>query len=370
MGEKIYLKDNKSKNVELSKVFKEDYLDIDENPELLMQPILTTNILLQIIIDLKNNMFHTDDSYLYVPSDKRSNQLKMNLWQDEFINTDKNEIKKVYKTSQFLKNYDKKLITKSLDFLKNYKNSIYSFENSNGKKITTSGGLIKDWYFSDKTGNFEITISLYWANKIVTLERGKWNNLRYDIIEKFRDPKQRFFILWLISLKKYSGTKKNYQDILDTYNLNYPSAYELIRGFLEPIKKKLDNKTFNEDWISFNHIIDDDNINNIKIIPYDVKPDLTQLTSPQEKQIIEDIEKAQKETLRRAVVYKTKYIKRRHNLSKEVLEEIKKNYLQTDLFLFEKNYKKFRQLAKQNSKKASDYIDNDFLNILKHIYEK
>lgn len=366
MGKEFILEDNESKSVEISKTFKGNYLSVRENPELLEQSILTTNILFQIILDLKNNMFHCDDSYLYDPSDKKKNQLKLNLWENEIVNSDKNEIKKVYRTSQFLKNYDKKAITESLNFLKNYKNSIYSFTNRQGKKITTSGGLIKDWYFSDKTGAFEITISLYWADQIVTLERGKWNSLRHDIMRDFKDTKQRFFILWMMDLKKYVGTSKSIIDFMDTYNLKYSTNYEFLRGFLAPIKAKLDSKHLNDDWISFNYFLDKENNKNVRIVPYDVNPSNKKQLNDTQLQIIE---KSKSATLKQAISYKAKYIKRRHNLSSEVSNKMKKEFYEQDLELFETVYDEFKSLVREEKKKVGDYSGDEFYRLIQKMYK-
>lgn len=324
----IVLEDVNSSTFEFSKPFREDYLNIMTDPELLDQPIVVMNLLFQIMLDLKNNMFHTDDSYLYSPDDKNKNQIKMDLWENEFVNTDKNELTKRYRTSQFLSNRNKKLMTTALDFLKNYKARVYTFKNSNGKDLTTSGGLIKDWYFSDNTGVIEIKISLYWANMIVTLDKGKWNNLKLPVISEFKNVKQRFFILWLMTIKKYYGTTKNYRDILKGFKLNYKSRYEFVRGFLVPIKQKLDNKELNDDWFSFNYVLDENNENNIKFIPYDVKPkedvNLSNAT-------IEEMQRSRRETIKKAAGYKLKYVKRRHSLSPEVSEKIRKKFLEDNL---------------------------------------
>ena len=90
--------------------------------------------------------------------------------------TYKNEFKMVYKSVLSFTNYDKQAIIASLFFLKSYLYSDYSFENSNGEIVSTSGGLIKDWYFFDETEVFEITISPYWANKIVSSTSTYWAN--------------------------------------------------------------------------------------------------------------------------------------------------------------------------------------------------
>lgn len=345
-------------SVEFSKDFREEYLDITTNPILLKQSILVTNLLFQIILDLKDNMFHTDSSYLYDPNDKTKNQTKLKFWESEVINTDKSVIKKVYRTSSFLKNRNKEKMTEALEFLKNYKKTSYTFTNSEGKVITTSGGLIKDWFYMDKTGLFEITISLYWADKIVRLNKGRWNELKTDIIKEFKDIKQRFFILWVMNLKKYVGTKKKFEDFLNTYELNYPNSYEFMRGFLVPIKTKLDNKEINSDWFSFSYFLDQSNNNNIRIVPYDVKPET-------ENKIPEEFEKAFLNNKNRMhknnINYKVKYHRRRHQLSQESTKTLKTKYIEKDLEEFNLIYEAFKKFAKEQKMKVTDYQDRVFL---------
>lgn len=355
---------NNNKNVEFSRSFRKDYLNYIDNPELIKQSVLITNLLFQIILDLRDNMFHTTNTYLYSPDDKKNNQLKFNLWENEFINSEKNELKKVYKTSFFLKNRNKKLITEALTFLKNYKSETYTFINSKGLKITTSGGLIKDWYFFDKSGNFEITISLYWADKIVRLENGDWNNLRVDIIKEFSNNKQRFFVLWLLELKKYSGTSKNFKDILNEYDLNYSDVKELMRGFVAPIKMKLDNPEINDNWFSFRYFLDPKNNNNIKFIPYHIKPkekiELDEIS-------FKEMNKNNERHLKHLCNYKLKYIKRRHSLTNDNYILIKK-LIETNLSQFETTYKVFLSDIKKKNKIAIDYTEKEFCDYFQKLY--
>ena len=78
---------------------------------------------------------------------------------------------------------------------------------------------------------------------------------------------------------------------METFQLNYPSHYEFLRGFLAPIKTKLDSKHLNDDWISFNYFLDEKNKNNVRIVPYDVNPS-HKITLDEEQ--VEMIEKANK----------------------------------------------------------------------------
>jgi hypothetical protein len=360
----ILLEKNNYNQFEFSKHFKNDYLNLSDNPELLKQPLLITNILFKIMADLKDNFFHVDNSYIYVPKEKARNQQKLKLWEDEIINTDKNILKKAYKTSDFLKNRNKKQITQALDFLKYYKNEQYSFKNNQGLTLTTSGGLIKDWYFLDNTGVFEITISLYWANKIVRLEKGEWNNFKLGVAKEFKNIKQRFFLLWIMSVKKYSGTTKNYKDILELYDLSYPNIYELMRGFLAPIKFKLDNNKLNNNWFSFNYFIDEKNSDNLRFIPYDVKPKIALNSEDQN-----NLDKNKEKHLKNLINYKMKYIKRRHKLSSSNVLLFKSKYLVANFSLFEINYKEFVKQVKKEKKKVTDYLDVDFITIFGSIYK-
>ena len=71
---------------------------------------------------------------------KKETQLKMNFWEDEFLNKDEN-FELVYSSSTFLKNKDKKAITEALDFLKNHLVGTYEFLNSKVMQDFKNGKL-------------------------------------------------------------------------------------------------------------------------------------------------------------------------------------------------------------------------------------
>lgn len=366
MGSKNVKKlDNKGNYnvVELSRHFKTDFLDIGRNPELLEQPILVADILFKIIHDLKSNNFFTDNRIFRFNRPKQEeNQIKLDLWENEFINESDNEIRKVYKTSEFLKNRDKRKMTAALEFLKDYKREQYSFVNRKGVKITSSGGLIQDWKYGDNTGNFEITISLYWADKICRLDYKEFFNVNLGVIKQFRNSKMLFFCLWILSLKEGVGTRKNYHDILKTFNLSYPTKYELQRGFISPIKKKMDNSKVT----TFNFYSDNGNKDNIRFVPFKIKPNL----NISNEHDIEAMEKEKEVYKRNMITYKRKYLKRRHKLELSHLNTLSNLYLDTDLIKFEKMYKSFVQLCRKEGVKSDSYTGQHFINKLQFVYSQ
>lgn len=338
MSKQILLKDlPRSKSILFSKEFRKDYLDYADNEILLEQPVLILDILFQIISDLRENIFLDSPAYM-----GPANQTKMNYWNSEFVGDERTEIRKVYNVSQFLKNRSKEQITEALQFLKFFKNEKFTFENKAGVKITTSGGLIKDWFFSEKSGNFEIVVSLYWANKIVALQT--YNQLFLEVIKKFSSTKQRFFLLWLLEINE-KGTSVLIETIQNAFNLKYKNNYDFIRGFLTPIKLKLDKENLG---ISFNYSVDDKNSNLLHIITYPNKPEL---------ELIVD---------NNSISYKLIYVKRRHKLSANTAKLVR-ILIQKDYHLFEKNYKQFLAKCKMEKKIATDYLDLDFLNKFEEI---
>lgn len=332
MSKQIILKDlPTTKSILFSKEFRKDYLDFADNEILLEQPVLILDLLFQIISDLRDNIFLDTGNFM-----GKDNQMKMDYWNTEFVGDERNEIRKVYNVSQFLKNRSKEQITEALQFLKLFKNEKYTFENKAGVKITTSGGLIKDWFFAEKSGNFEVVVSLYWANKIVALQT--YNQLFLEVIKKFSSTKQRFFLLWLLEINE-KGTSVLVGTIQSAFNLNYKNNYEFVRGFLTPIKLKLDKENLG---ISFNYSFDDKNSNLLHIITYPNKP---------ENELI---------ITNNSISYKLIYIKRRHKLSNTSAALIRK-IIEKDYYLFEKNYKEFLINCKAEKKIATDYLNEDFL---------
>ncbi len=363
--DEIRLPDNNSVSVEISRDFTDEYLDVEENPILLLQPIVVTDLLFKIMTDLKGNMFRTSNKHLYDPKEITQNQLKMDLWESEVLNTDKNILRKAYKTSYFLKNRNKILMTKALDFLKTYKHSIYTFENKEGQKLTTSGGLIKDWNFMDKSGVFEIEISLYWADRIVRLQPEKWNNLRTDILSSIKNIKHRFFITWLIRIKKNNGTSIGWMKLAKRYGLNYSNKYDFIRGFLMPLKTVLDNKEINDTWISFAYYDIPDKPNQIKVVPYDVRPKVFAKIQREGKELIQ-INRLHNE--RNEINYQSKYLKRRHALTEENIKSFRESVIRPDVLAFKVSYRKFISKLRKEGSKATDYLDSAFISKWKEIY--
>lgn len=354
----ITIKDINSISVEISKDFTDDYLDVEENPILLLQPILVTDILFRIMTDLKGNMFRTGNKHIYDPKDKKDNQLKMVFWEQEVLNTDKNTLVKAYKTSSFLKNRDKRLMTRALEFLKTYKQSIYTFNNDKGVKLTSSGGLIKDWYFIDKTGVFQVEISLYWADKIVRLQPEKWDNLRTDILGSIKNIRHRLFITWLIRLKKNKGTAIGWMKLAKRYGLGYGNKYDFIRGFLTPLKSILDNKEINNTWISFAYYDVPEKPDQIKIVPYDVRPEEFAQIQEEGKAIIKN---NRANTERNEINYQAKYIKRIHQLSDQSIKSFKENIIKPDVVSFKVARRKLLSELRKDGKKATDFLGDDFI---------
>lgn len=365
--QKFNLEENGSVSVEVSKYFTDEYLDVDENPILLLQPIVVTQLLFKIMTDLKGNMFRTSNKHLHDPRDIVNNQYKMDLWEKEVLGTDKNVLIKAYKTSSFLKNRNKILMTRALDFLKTYKHSVYSFETSSGKLLTTSGGLIKDWHFMDKTGVFQVEISLYWADKIVRLQPEKWSNLRTDILSKIKNIKHRFFVTWLIRVKKNKGTSIGWMKLSERYSLKYSNKYDFIRGFLMPLKTILDNKEINGTWISFAYYDVAEKPDQIKIVPYDVRPEEFKKLHSAGKVIIKN---NRSNNERNEINYQAKYIRRRHEILPENMNVFKEEIIKPDVLAFKVSYKKFLFEIRKESKIAKDFLDDNFIKKWKSIYPK
>ena len=361
----ITLQTNNSVSVEISRDFTDEYLDVEENPILLIQPIVVTDLLFRIMTDLKGNMFRTSNKHLFDPKDIKDNQYKMDLWEKEVINTDKNVLMKAYKTSSFLKNRNKVLMTKALDFLKTYKHSIYTFENSDGDKLTTSGGLIKDWNFMDKSGVFQVEISLYWADRIVRLQPEKWNNLRTDILSSIKNIKHRFFITWLIRIKKNKGTAIGWMKLAKRYGLNYSNKYDFIRGFLMPLKRTLDNKEINGTWISFAYYDVPEKPNQIKIVPYDVRPEEYAKLQPEGKEVIQN---NRIDNERNEINYQTKYVKRRHEIEEPNMQKFRDKVIKPDVIAFRVSYRNFLKELRKEGKKAKDFLDTDFIKKWEEVY--
>lgn len=352
MNKKIQLKNTpKADYVSISRDFRADFLNIKKHPALLEQPTLVTKLIFHIVSDLRD--------YVYFTSHFQgvSNQMKMDLWNSEFVGDDRTEISRTYNISSFLKNRNKEAIKESLEFLKNFKNETYSFYNTKGKKITTSGGLLTNWFFAENSGNFEIIISQYWANKIVAIDTS--NKFFLHLLDVFKNNKQLFFYLWLLEFKevttpdgiKLKMTTVKFETLQDAYNLKYKNAYDLMRFWLLPMKTKIESCKLG---VSFRCNINAENSNKIDIIAFEQKPN----------EVIDN-----GEVSGNMVTYKLSYFTRLYGLREENKAFIK-DLLEKDYFVFIDKYKQFIKNCSAEKIYAKNYKDNAFCEKIAALYNE
>ena len=350
MKKKIELKNlEKAEYVSLSKNFRRDYLNIKNHSNLLEQSTLVTKLIFHIVSDLRNFVYFTNGYQ------GRENQVKLDLWNTEFVGDERTEISRVYNISTFLKNRDKAAMKEALEFLKSFKNETYFFLNSKGKKITTSGGLLVNWFFAENSGNFEIIISQYWANKIVAIETS--NKFFLHLLDVFKSNKQLFFYLWILELKevassdgeKIKTTTVKFETLQETYLLNYKNPYDLMRFWLIPMKAKVEAKKLG---VSFRCNINKENPYKIDIVTFIQKPE----------ELLES-----KEISSNMITYKLSYLTRLYSLSKKNKEVIR-NLLKEDYFLFISKYEEFIKNCSKEKIYAKNYKDDSFCEKIKSLY--
>lgn len=350
MNKKIQLKNiPKADYVSISKDFRSDFLSIKKHPTLLEQPTLVTKLIFHIISDLRDYVYFTNH-YQGV-----GNQMKMDLWNSEFVGDDRTEISRTYNISSFLKNRDKEAMKEALEFLKTFNNETYSFFNSKGKKISTSGGLLTNWFFAENSGNFEIIISQYWANKIVAIDTS--NKFFLHLLDVFKNNKQLFFYLWLLEFKEVTaldGTKLkmttvNFETLQKSFSFNYKNAYDLIRFWLLPMKTKVE---LGKLGVSFRCNINVQNPNKIDIIAFEQKP-----TEINESGTVST----------NMITYKLSYFTRLYGLNEENKKLIK-ILLEQNYFVFMEKYSQFIKNCSAEKIYAKNYKNNDFCRKIKDLY--
>ncbi|WP_395075713.1 hypothetical protein [Flavobacterium sp.] len=340
---------NKADLILISKNFRNEYLSAENFSFFLEQSTLTVKLLFHIISDLRYHVHFTN--YYQGPD----NQIKLDLWNSEFVGNERTEISRVYNISTFLKNRDKEAMKKALEFLKLFMNKPYSFDNSQGKKITTSGGLLTNWFFAENSGNFEVIISQYWANKIVAIDYS--NKFFMHLLDVFKNNKQLFFYLWVLDFKEFDlpdGTKikrasKKVTTIQEDYNLNYKNVYDLIRFWLLPMKTKIDEKKLG---VSFKYKVNEKNPNIIDFISFEQKPNKALSNG---------------EISLNMITYKLSYLTRNYGLSNENKTFIK-NLLKEDYYLFINKYNEFVKNCSKEKIYAKTYKGESFCNKIKSFY--
>lgn len=353
--------------INMSKNFRKEFLDPNSNPELLEQSVIVFKVIMRIVADLRFQTFQTKNHFL-----GKENQTKLDFWQEEFLVQDNSYIELNYKTRDFIRSGSTKQMSKILQFLMDFKRQEYTVLNKKGKPIKTFGGLLHTYYLSDK-GAFQLIVSSYWAEKIVHLEA--YNGILWRIIESQKDFKKAIFLLRIMEVQEDKGISWDYQTLNKTFDLNYKSAKDLCSKFLTPIKKHLEEKTFEytqnsiqdnstKEFLqkSFNFGINKTNPNKIDCSVFFLKPD-----KRIEQKIYDPLEQK----------YKLSYYKKRHQLDKAQTELIKgfikaiaidgKLTTNPNFELFKSAYETFKNECKEDKISTNEIIQEEFISRMQKI---
>lgn len=353
--------------INMSKNFRKEFLDPVKNPELLEQSVIVFKVIMRIVADLRYQTFQKGTHFL-----GKENQQKLDFWEEEFLMQDNSYIQLNYKIRDFIASGNTKQMSKILQFLMDFKREEYTTFNQKGKPIKTFGGLLHTYYLSDK-GAFQLIVSSYWAEKIVHLEA--YNGILWRIIESQKDFKKAIFLLRVMEVQPNKGISWDFQSLNRTFDLNYKSAKDLCSKFLRPIKKHLEEKTFEytENSIkenntkeflqkSFNFGINKNNSNVIDCSVFFLKPD-----ERIEEKIYDPLEQK----------YKLSYYKKRHQLDKaqtELIKEFIKGIIiegklttNPNFELFKTAYEAFKDECKKDKITTDKIIQEEFISKMQKI---
>lgn len=347
--------------------FSKNFFLGDSSSLLLNNSFTCFNLIFKIISDLNKYTYQKHADMFNFKSDEKIKVYNYNqykLWNEEFM-SDKQDIDLIYKRGELVNRGDEKLLIVILSFLKTYEYRTYTFTNSKNEKVTTSGGLIKDWQLVNNSGKVRITIDQGWADNIVTLNT--YNRFYTNALEKIKNSKHIYFLLWLGRMQESLKKKGEFSSPvgLDKFNelfeLNYSKRYDLIHNFLIPIKKKLDSLEYG---YSFNFSTKDVKEHITIITRYELKPNLANSINSAE---IENL------SIKLKGNYKLKYFTLHHQLNKENIEELKELMKKHDLDNYYTALKKeIKSQRDENGKllKMKSLQGNGFILKIKNLLSK
>jgi len=317
--------------------FRRAFLSPTENSEVLNMPVYSHRIILKILNDISNDQFNPNNP----------NQIgQLSLFDKDLMTEDNSFVRFTFNVTDISEHRDYKDIKRALDFLENYKKKWHKSKNSEGKTVSTLGGLVSVPVVSD--GKVSFLVSNFWFEKLVKLS--SYNVAYLNTAWNLSNSKQILFYLWILEIPE-TGTRINFDMFQNTYDYNYKNPSALAKNFLKNLKYKLDrysNKSFN----------------------YSVKGDYIHIKPYFTKNINLDLsdDTVSNQEIRR----KISYWKERHNLSESNINIIKSlvKLNKGDFKLLVHSYNSFVKHCRDEKKKATDFVDNSFMSIFqKHIIE-
>jgi hypothetical protein len=267
-------------------------------------------------------------------------------FEKEFMTKDNTSIVFKMPTREICNNANLDNVEKALDILKSFKNEWHTSITEDGRKIRSSGGLIKEPMIDSTKGIIRFEITSYWLKRLLFLN--EYNKTLYRLSYNVNSTKMLFWH-WL-SIIPEKGTTVSYQKLNDILGLNYKSCRAFSRDFLMPTRDAF-HKYSNE---SFNHTR---NGKNITIKRYHLTADMIEKYVEEEDQT----KKRQNE-----INYKCWYLKKeeRHNLNTDQIKRIRV-LLKNSYAEFEEAYNGLKEdVRKSKTIKLSDIKGEIFLQMI------
>lgn len=267
----------------------------------------------------------------------------INKYKDKFeekLRSDHNDFHTFqFKLSEMGKNNNLAQVQQAFDFLSEFNNGWHESRSAGGKKVKTKFAFINNPTYAEG-GWVEFRVPLFWMKVLINLEIG-FNQSLYTIAFNTSNIKHFYFHIWLLRLPA-EGTKIKVSEFQERFSLNYSSNYELDRSFLKKIKVVMDKYSN----YSFNYSFE---LKYLRIAKY--ANNLTLFSN-------EISEEEYKEKKRQRL----HYLKKRHKLSTEEVKILRVNLSDFSKYkTFEDAYELFKNKAKEQKIKVTEFTGEDFL---------
>ena len=319
----------KSDIVNFPIALRRDVFSVKANQQLINAPISAGRIIFKILNDLSYDQFQAE-----------RNKDQLTLFENDFMTENNTYARFTFKVSDIDKSLNYNHVKEGLEFLENMDKGWHKAKNSQGKTISSYGGVISNANISK--GEISFLMSSYWVGRFVKL--GKYNAAFIDTAWVLKKMKHVLFYLWLLEIDMEIGTSVKFDNLQNTYDYDYRDPVTFNKNVLKPLRKKLDICSN----VSFNSSVRG---NLIHIMPYYTKHT--------------DLELKEETITKQHITQKLHYWKTRHSLTKEDIDILKSiiNLDKSSYRLFINAYDSYVAQCRREKKRANDLTGADFLKI-------
>lgn len=312
----------------------------ESKESLLDMPIAATNILFRSIALVKSSQFSA-----------KSRPLQLELFEELYKTQHNSKVSVVInikdiafsKTQSGAIKGKRQKVREAIDFLQDNLFVWKTGKNAEGQETDTKLSYIESPSFTAGKVYFEMNV--YWLEQIMNLKI--YNSVLFQLPSLLGNTRHILFSVYLERFKLNEWKQWNFNVINELFQLNYPDANSLAKGFLRELRFKLDKNSLR----SFQYKVEGDYI---WIMPYTMKSIVNGTNVNLKKGTLEKLESN----------YFANYLSRRHQLSNEKKLSILDiaRHSESDKLILQNAYNELKKECRRLKVSITSLVGETFIN--------